>query len=261
MDNTKIDWADMTWNPVTGCRHGCPYCYARRTAERFSGYVSGGVKITFNPKEGPAVLDAPMTTMTSAGRFAAAPYPFGFEPTFHRYRLDDPVKKKRPRNIFVCSMADLFGTWVPTRWIVEVLDACQAAPQHNYMFLTKNPERYMELDKLALLPRSKNFWYGTTATEEGQPYFYSDFHNTFVSVEPMTGPIFPCENGLLVDWVIVGAETGPRPDKVKPERKWVEDLLASCREEDVPLFMKGNLQDTWGAELIQELPAGLRRDK
>ena len=143
-------------------------------------------------------------------------------------------------------MTDLFGAWVPTRWIVEVLDACLAAPQHNYLFLTKNPQRYLELDKVALLPRRDNFWYGTTATEEGQTYFFSDQHKTFVSVEPMTGPLHPGEDGLLTDWVIVGAETGPRKDKVIPERAWVEDLLDACRGEGVPLFMKGNLAGAWG---------------
>jgi len=259
MDHTKIDWADMSWNPVTGCRHGCEYCYARRIAGRYGGYVSGGQKITFNPYEGQPELNEPMTTIRKDGSFAAAPYPFGFEPTFHRYRLGEPARKQRPRNIFVCSMADLFGRWVPMRWIIEVLDACQAAPQHNYLFLTKNPQRYVELDEMALLPRNQNFWYGTTATEAGQPYFYSDFHNTFVSVEPITGPVFP-DGRLRVDWVIVGAETGNRADKVAPEPAWIHNLLDACQLEEVPLFMKGNLAPYWAGELVQELPTGLRGD-
>ena len=256
MDNTKIDWADMTWNPVTGCRHGCEYCYAARTAGRFAGYLSQGVKVSDDTRkeeivqevkkpncerEGIVVLDKPLKTMTAAGNVVNAPYPFGFTPTFHRYRLGDPARKQRPRNIFVCSMADLFGAWVPTKWILEVLDACLAAPQHNYLFLTKNPRRYTELNELALLPRRDNFWYGTTTTEAGQPYFISEHHKTFTSVEPMTGPLFAEAGGVLVDWVIVGAETGQRKDKVIPERAWVEDLLSACHEEGVPVFMKGNL--------------------
>lgn len=258
MDNTKIDWADMTWNPVTGCRHGCEYCYAARTAGRFKGYISNGVKVSFCPQEGDVVLDKPLKTMTQAGNVVNAPYPFGFTPTFHRYRLGDPARKQRPRNIFVCSMADLFGAWVPTKWILEVLDACLAAPQHNYLFLTKNPRRYTELNELALLPRRDNFWYGTTTTEAGQPYFISEHHKTFTSVEPMTGPLFAEAGGVLVDWVIVGAETGQRKDKVIPERAWVEDLLGACREEGVPVFMKGNLAGVWGKDLVQETPRPLR---
>lgn len=273
MDNTKIDWADMTWNPVTGCRHGCEYCYAARTAGRFAGYLSQGVKVSNDTRkeeivqevkkpncerEGIVVLDKPLKTMTAAGNVVNAPYPFGFTPTFHRYRLGDPARKQRPRNIFVCSMADLFGAWVPTKWIVEVLDACLAAPQHNYLFLTKNPRRYTELNELALLPRRDNFWYGTTTTEAGQPYFISEHHKTFTSVEPMTGPLFAEAGGVLVDWVIVGAETGQRKDKVIPERAWVEDLLGACREEGVPVFMKGNLAGVWGKDLVQETPRTLR---
>lgn len=273
MDNTKIDWADMTWNPVTGCRHGCEYCYAARTAGRFAGYLSQGVKVSNDTRkeeivqevkkpncewEGIVVLDKPLKTMTAAGNVVNAPYPFGFTPTFHRYRLGDPARKQRPRNIFVCSMADLFGAWVPTKWILEVLDACLAAPQHNYLFLTKNPRRYTELNELALLPRRDNFWYGTTTTEAGQPYFISEHHKTFTSVEPMTGPLFAEAGGVLVDWVIVGAETGQRKDKVIPERAWVEDLLGACREEGVPVFMKGNLAGAWGKDLVQETPRTLR---
>lgn len=250
MDNTRIDWADMTWNPVTGCRHGCPYCYAERTAKRFGRLDGAG---------GLYVLDRPMKEARLDGKYVAAPYPFSFSPTFHRYRLDQPARKTRPRNIFVCSMADLFGAWVPTKWIIEVLEACLAAPQHNYLFLTKNPQRYVQLDEMALLPRVDNFWYGTTTTEAGQSYFISEYHKTFTSVEPMTGPLFAQAGGILVDWVIVGAETGHRKEKAVPEKAWVEDLLSACREEGVPLFMKGNLADVWGEDLIQELPVGLRR--
>lgn len=262
MNNTKIDWADMTWNPVTGCLHGCEYCYARRIAERFCGWYNAhaGRNSFLSPCEEPAVINKPMQVKRGNGKLVQAPFPFGFAPTFHRYRLGEPQKWKKPQTIFVCSMADLFGRWVPTSWIRDVFDACLAAPQHNYLFLTKNPERYMELDKLALLPRQENFWYGTTVTRDGQPYFYSDVHNTFVSVEPMMGPVFPSEIGICVDWVIVGAETGNRADKVKPERAWVEQLLADCRTEDVPLFMKGNLAEVWGGELVQELPEGLLRE-
>lgn len=259
MDNTRIDWADMTWNPVTGCRNGCRYCYAARTARRFAGYIADKEGAAFNPQGGPTVLEEPLKTRTAEGKVVNAPYPFGFHPTLHRYRLDQPARKKRPRNIFVCSMADLFGAWVPTKWIMEVLEACLAAPQHNYLFLTKNSQRYVQLDEMALLPRVDNFWYGTTTTEAEQPYFISEYHKTFTSVEPMTGPLYPEAGGILVDWVIMGAETGYRKEKAVPKREWVEDLLSACREEGVPLFMKGNLADVWGEDLIQELPAGLRR--
>ena len=136
MNKTKIDWATMSWNPVTGCRHGCPYCYARRTAHRFDA----GLEDDKAMPGGLHVLDS---------KIKATPYPFGFEPTLHRYRLNLPERTAEPQTVFVCSMADLFGKWVPTSWIVEVLDACQRAPQHRYLFLTKNPARYMESNDAA----------------------------------------------------------------------------------------------------------------
>ena len=137
MNKTKIDWCDSTWNPVTGCLHGCEYCYARSIAHRFSG---GGENWTDDKT---IVLDK---KMYGEEEEKAIPYPYGFIPTFHRYRLNDYIGKKG-RNIFVCSMADLFGEWVPDSWIKEVFKACENAPQHNYLFLTKNPIRYAQLGK------------------------------------------------------------------------------------------------------------------
>jgi protein gp37 len=160
MNKTKIDWATMSWNPVTGCRHGCPYCYARRTARRFdAGCVD------------PTPLPGGLHVLTE--KIKATPYPYGFEPTMHRYRLNQPERQEEPQTVFVCSMADLFGRWVPTSWIVEVLDACRRAPQHRYLFLTKNPARYLELDHMALLPHESNFWYGSTVANEDAEAMYT----------------------------------------------------------------------------------------
>lgn len=256
MNRTTIDWADMTWNPVTGCRHGCRYCYARETTARFGGHDAGAPAFTAG---GLAVLDKPMQKRRRDGHVVKAPFPFYFEPTFHCYRLDEPRRADRPRNIFVCSMADLFGKWVPTGWIVDVLDACLAAPQHNYLFLTKNPGRYLELDKLALLPRKRNFWYGSTVTTEGVPFFYSDQHNTFLSIEPMQGPMHG-QGNLITDWVIVGTETGNRQNKTRARREWVLGLADECKETGVPIFMKGNLAEEGvltAGEIIQQRPDGL----
>ena len=91
--NDNIGWAQWSWNPVTGCKHGCPYCYARDIAMRFDGH---------------------------------------FNPTFRDDRLDAPKNTKPIVNtpsggrVFVCSMADLFGTWVPNEWIgATVYMPCQ----------------------------------------------------------------------------------------------------------------------------------------
>ena len=112
MNKTKIEWCDSTWNPVTGCKHDCPYCYARRISARYGGWTTGGKKITANFGKAPAELKDPLLLEHSDGKVTVAPYPFGFEPTFHRYRLDEPARKTKGQTIFVCSMADLFGKWV-----------------------------------------------------------------------------------------------------------------------------------------------------
>ena len=152
MDKTKIEWCDSTWNPVTGCNHNCEYCYARGIATRFGG------KALNIPHE----LNTPFL---SHGK--KQPYPFGFTPTLHRYSLGK-YEKKAGRTIFVCSMADLFGSWVPDSWIEEVFAACEKAPQHKYLFLTKNPQRYADLDWADKLPIRDNMWYGTSVTNGAQ---------------------------------------------------------------------------------------------
>lgn len=245
MNKTKIDWCDSTWNPVTGCLHECEYCYAKRMAHRFSG---GGENWTDDKI---IVLDK---KVYGEEEEKAIPYPYGFIPTFHKYRLNDYIGKKG-RNIFVCSMADLFGEWVPDSWIEEVFKACENAPQHNYLFLTKNPIRYAQLGEKGLLPDSPNMWFGFSETKTRENPVYIPAGNIFVSIEPILEEVRPS----LVDWVIVGAETGRRKDKVIPKKEWIETIVDDCKKRGVPLFMKSSLADIWGEPLIQEFPERLRR--
>ena len=256
MLKTKIEWCDSTWNPITGCRHKCPYCYARRMAERFSGYDpenQGGVVQLGN---GCHELSKPVRK-GQPGHKTVAPYPFGFEPTFHRYRLEQPKKWVNPQTIFVCSMADLFGAWVPTKWIVEVLDACQAAPQHRYIFLTKNPRRYAELDRLALLPREDNFWYGSTVTSKSDRRFNGHIRlNTFLSIEPLHENLDAGLGSFGGDrWIIIGAETGQRKEKIVPEKAWVDNICEAADLTRAAVFMKDSLIPIVGEEnMRRELP-------
>ncbi len=244
---TKIDWCDSTWNPVTGCMHGCEYCYARRIAERFG---------THNKYERPyePVLYVPIRRV----RTEAEPYPYGFMPTFHRYRLGEPARWTKPRTIFVCSMADLFGEWVPDSWIEDIFDACENAPQHRYLFLTKNPKRYIELAKKGKLPRQH--WYGYSATREDQLWRFHHADecpciNLFVSIEPILEPMRPgFSTHTPADWVIIGAETGHRNGKVVPEKKWIDDILMECQYSGRPIFMKESLRSLMGDGFRQEFP-------
>lgn len=249
MEKSKIDWCDSTWNPVTGCLHGCEYCYARGIAHRFDG----GKKLKYGTR---TILDEPVII---DGNKSA--YPFGFTPTFHRYRLNDYIGKKG-RNIFVCSMADLFGSWVPDSWIIDVMNSCFKNPDNNYLFLTKNPKRYKE----HYIPRDfVTFWFGTTITrktEINRVYEMAFFRNKFVSIEPIMEDLelkYGSRFFLCTDWVIIGAETGRKKDKIVPERKWIENIVSDCEKEDIPVFMKSSLADIWGEPLIQEFPKELKR--
>lgn len=258
MNKTKIDWCDSTWNPVTGCLHGCEYCYARRIAERFKPFDMPHLteKGVF---EGLNELKTPIMTACKDGKDRICAYPYGFEPTFHKYRLNE-YQTKKGRNIFVCSMADMFGSWVPDEWIQEVFAACHNAPQHNYLFLTKNPKGYLQTK----LPLDDNLWFGTSVCRKGDiaKCRYLPFgRKKFVSIEPILEDLDIIGSPLInyVDWVIIGAETGRRKNKVIPERKWIKYIVDECKENGTPVFMKSSLADIWCEPLIQEFPDELKR--
>lgn len=267
---TKIDWADSTWSPVTGCLHGCEYCYARRIAERFGTHKKYDRPYT-------PVLDVPMRRV----RTEPEPYPYGFKPTFHRYKLDEPQHWKKPRTIFVCSMADLFGEWVPDEWILEVFKACDDAPQHRYLFLTKNPMRLCRMASatkvflwnvehqnegphpktkdycdVPLLPIRDNWWFGSTLDNANARRFQGDcIWNTFTSIEPITEYMDMGIGSFGSDrWTIIGAETGNRKNKVIPKRAWVENILDAAAITGVKVFMKESLREIMGDDFRQEFP-------
>lgn len=251
MNDTKIEWATKTWNPVTGCNRGCHYCYAKGIARRFGGHI-GKSKIS-NP-----IKDIPLHDLThsllavrKSGKIVTSPFPFGFEPTFHRYRLDEPLREKKPQNIFVSSMGDLFGPWIPDEWIQAVFNACKQAPQHRYLFLTKFPERYIALanaGKLPLWDECPNFWYGTTITKAGDVFFGAALtYNTFLSIEPISGDL-GLEVFRGVRWVIVGAETGNRKGKITPERAWIENIIKAAARCRAAVLLKDSLIPIMGEE-------------
>jgi len=213
MNRTRIEWCDFTWNPVTGCHHGCDYCYARRIAHRFF------------------------------------PKTVGFNPHFWRDRLQEPLTLKKPARIFVCSMADLFGDWVPREWIEAVLNTVRACPRHIFHFLTKNPKRLADFN-----PWPPNAWAGATATDHGtmdqavERLHLVEGARTYISCEPLLAPVILPQNAGI-DWLLVGALTGAK--KSQPPLSWVESLVDSAKDQKVPVFVKNNLK---GFQL-QEWPA------
>lgn len=239
MNKTKIEWTRYTWNPVTGCLNTCEYCYARQMSNRFATGKGDGK---------PFVYDTP----------DAGPYPRGFDPTFHTYRLDLPKKVQKPSTIFVCSMADLFGAWVPQAWINKVMEACLTYPIHQYLFLTKNTDRYVAMDRCDLLPIADNMWYGTTVTGEGGSMFISDRHRSFISFEPLLADIPKVDFKINVDWMIIGAETGNRKGKVTPKLDWIKNICDQADRNNIPVFMKDSLIKVVGSEnMRREFPEGM----
>ncbi|MCL2064088.1 MAG: phage Gp37/Gp68 family protein [Candidatus Cloacimonetes bacterium] len=240
---TKIEWCDETINPlghwcfgVGGTKDNpkpCPYCYAYKLAKR------------------------KMVKCEKCHSFK--------EPHTHFEVLDVLSKWKKPRNIFVQSMGDLFHNEVPDEWIQQVFEACEQAPQHRYFFLTKNPKRYDKVipDKYRVIRGDKNcnMWFGHTETKPHNDVIltFNPPVKKFVSLEPLQEEykeFYPNK----MNWIIIGAETGNRKDKVIPEREWIEDIVDVCKRKKIPLFMKNNLKEIWGDELIQEFPFERSKD-
>lgn len=256
MIKTKIEWCDSTWNPASGCYHNCPYCYAKGTADRFKGCNES---LDGTTKKKIVELDSKLEITNKDGITRTAAYPYGFTPTLHRYRLDDPLTKGFGKTIFVCSTADLFGDWVPDEWILQVFESCKKALNHRYLFLTKNPKRYYQLGQKGMLPEGDSFWYGSTTTSPDKPAFWSANHNTFLSIEPILEPFTQSEDNpseliRKVDWFIIGAETGNRKNKVVPKREWIESAVKSMKEAGKPVFMKDSMIPVWGDNILTEFP-------
>ena len=216
MNKTAIEWCDYTWNPVTGCLNNCEYCYARRIANRFQG--------------------------TKA-------WPYGFEPTLHIGRFDEPGKLKKPSRIFVCSMGELFGSWLdraqlPTP-IPAILDVVKTNPQHTFQFLTKCPENLAKWN-----PWPDNTWVGVTATNTYQ-FLEAIYGLTmveakirFISFEPLHEYIPVAGVINFLDEVIIGAETGNRKGKPPLEKvhECAREIIKAADSVGVPVFLKDNLQ-------------------
>jgi len=219
--NEQIAWAGWSWNPVTGCLHGCKYCYAR--------------EIAMNNEY----------------------YPVGFTPLFHHQRLEAPANTKVPTEagqdpvlgrVFVCSMADLYGAWVPEDWIKQVHQACIDCPQWEYLFLTKFPSRYTKLGDLP-----KTAWLGTTvdsqrrvAVAESVFRDISDVRAKWLSLEPLLEPL-RFKDLSVFDFVVVGAQSRTiqpdigRVDEIAPKFEWVADIWHQAKEAGCRVFLKPNL--------------------
>lgn len=218
---SRIEWTQATWNPLTGCTKvspGCKHCYAERLARRLK--AMGSTK-----------------------------YTRGFHLTLHEDVLDLPLRWKRPRLIFVNSMSDLFHERVPLEFIRRTFSVMEQASWHTFQVLTKRSARLRELDPELNWP--PNVWMGVSVENERYEFRIDDLRQTraaikFLSLEPLLGPL-PKLNLDGIDWVIVGGESGPGARPM--EEAWVIDIRDQCLRAGVPFFFK-----QWGG--VQRSRAG-----
>jgi protein gp37 len=288
--STKIEWADATWNPTTGCTKvspGCANCYIeRQTPMRVAGrkFVRGNIPILL-----------------------------------HRERLNAPLRWKSPRRVFVDSMSDLFHEDVPDAFIDQIFAVMAMAPQHSFLVLTKRPARMQKyfaagarvyqsdlegrfvpvsgsfwpegeaacriiaelarhdaelrgpFPRLPIWPLP-NVWLGVTvenqhwADERIPLLLQTPAAVRFLSCEPLLEPVqivspitglqhrMPLTNAAL-DWVICGGESGP---KRRPfDLEWARDLRRQCASAHIPFFMK-QLGGPRAGNTLEELPEDLR---
>lgn len=230
--NDNIEWAKWSWNPVTGCKHDCQYCYAYDIAMRFQG---------------------------------------SFDPKFHENRLTMPANTKIPKgketlpgikNVFVCSMADLFGDWVPRIWIEKIINACIQNQQWTYLFLTKNPRRYAEFSFPA------NCWLGASAdTQARLDNAVSAFSGIkerknilFLSCEPLEENL-AMPDGKFIDWLIIGGRSkSSRMPEHQPQIDWVNNLVNWAKTNDVKLYFKPNLESIPDKNFVPKDFPGMKND-
>lgn len=213
-DNSSIEWTDATWNPVTGCTKitaGCDNCYAARFAERFRG-VSGH------------------------------PFENGFDLTLRAERLDQPLKWRRPRMIFVNSMSDLFHKGVPDKFVDQVFETMERADWHVFQVLTKRSsrlQRYLNRRYGKMRPPA-HVWCGVSVEDARGAARIGHLRKAtcavrFLSVEPLIGPVGQVDlKGI--HWVIAGGESGPSARVMHID--WAREIRDECCRQNVPFFFK-----------------------
>jgi len=245
-DKTGIEWTDATWNPVTGCAKvskGCKNCYAEREWPRMTRLV-------------PSYAGRDFTDVRC-----------------HPERIDQPLRWKKPRKIFVNSMSDLFHPDVPFEFIDEVFAVMTFSPRHVFQILTKRADRMAEYmrrtpntealrrlaPKVRGLPMTeneevrpwprKNIWLGVsvedqaTADERIPLLLRIPAAVRWISAEPLLAPvsldcwpIFGEDENPMLHWVVVGGESGLKARPMRPE--WARALRDQCAAAGVPFLFK-----------------------
>ena len=224
MKTTKIEWTDKTWNPITGCTKksaGCAHCYAEVMAQRLKA-------------------------------MGLEKYQNGFGLTLHEGDLEVPLQWKKPHNIFVCSMSDIFHEDVPFEFVDRIIQTICKSPQHRYQILTKRAGRMAEYFSTRLVPQ--NVWLGVTVECKSSISRIDDLRKLnasikFLSCEPLIEDLGDI-NLDGIDWIIVGGESGPKARPMKLD--WVVNIKNQVENLGKAFFFKQ--WGTWGSD-------GVKRNK
>lgn len=216
---TRIEWTDETWNPVTGCvkvSPGCKHCYAETFAERFRGVTM--------PNGKPHVFQN------------------GFDPELRPDRLTQPERWRESRMVFVNSMSDLFGEFVPEPYVHKVFRVMRTVDRHTYQVLTKRAERMRAWTQgQSWLEEAHHIWLGVSVEDRryGLPRIdvlrEASAGVRFLSIEPLLEDLGRIDLAGI-DWVIVGGESGHHARPMHVE--WVRSIRDQCGAAGVPFFFK-----------------------
>lgn len=220
---SKIEWTDVTWNPVAGCTiesAGCTNCYAMRMAARLAAMGSPKYAGLTRKSGGRAVWTGKIALDVKS--------------------LSAPYKWRKPRKVFVNSMSDLFHAGVPDEFIARVWRVMAETPQHTYQLLTKRPDRMRQVLSNPWFGAAPNIWIGTSVEDSAVLDRIDELraiagYIRFISFEPLIGPIGVVDLSEI-DWAIVGGESGPRARPML--REWVQQIEDQCRAFGTAFFFK-----------------------
>jgi len=246
MNKTKIEWVQnpdgsqgYTWNPITGCLNGCPYCYARRLA-------NSRLKERYLANPNTAIKYQPEASIKEYEHQRTDP----FYPRFWPERLRELSNRKqqlmdgepKPIGVFVCDMSDLFGIGVPEDWTRQVMDMIWDNDEYDrFYLLTKQPQNLIKWS-----PFPDNCWVGVTVCNDKMLDVAVDKLEDiqakvkYISFEPLLEHLTLSLDYAFyysgISWIIIGAQTKPYKP---PEIPWVHEIV----EAGIPVFLKNNLRD------------------
>lgn len=212
MNEMKIvEWTERPWNPVTGCdkiSSGCANCYAKELAE-------GCMKRWKNPR-----------------------YLNGFNLTLHDDLLELPMSWKKSKQVFPCSMSDIFHEGIPIEYNKSMFETMNRCSQHTFIVLTKRADRMLELS--STIQWSDNIWLGVTVEEAKyvgriEKLKLTSAVNKFVCAEPLLDDLGELDL-TGIDWVVVGGESGK--DSRPCNESWVIQLRDQCLAQDIAFTFK-----------------------